>query len=515
MAPSVIIIGAGVAGLSAGCYAQMNGFQSQIFELHDIPGGLCTAWERKGYVFDGCIHYLLGSAPGRPFHQMWQELGVVQGRSMVDHTELMRVVDADGRTFIAYCDPDRLEAHINELSPADAELGRQLADGVRLFTQFDMSLLRQTPRSLMGSAAWARLGSRMLPFVGALARWALVSAEDFARRFRDPLLRRALPLIFGWGEIPMMGAISVLAAMYTRNAGFPVGGSLAFARALERRYLSLGGQIHYSAQVEKILVDPPAAGERKSRAVGVRLYDDREFRADVVISAADGHKTIFGMLDGRFADTKTRRRYDGHLPMHSQVQVSLGVGRDLGAEPHWATYLLDRPLTIAGEERRDIGVKHYCFDPTLAPVGKSVVEVMIRSRYDYWQSIYGRKLYDLEQIQVCEQVIDFLETVYPGIGGQIEVKDVATPLSYERYTGNWQGSTCGWLLTKDTMRMMISGVDQTLPGLANFYLCGQWVEPGGMVPMAAISGRNVVQLLCHADGKPFETSLPEFPSPPR
>jgi phytoene dehydrogenase-like protein len=51
--------------------------------------------------------------------------------------------------------------------------------------------------------------------------------------------------------------------------------------------------------------------------------------------------------------------------------------------------------------------------------------------------------------------------------------------------------------------MMISGVGQTLPGLANFYHCGQWVEPGGMVPMAAISGRNVVQLLCCADGRSF------------
>ena len=56
MADSIIIIGAGIAGLAAGCYAQMNGYKTKIFELHELPGGLCTAWERKGYVFDGCIH---------------------------------------------------------------------------------------------------------------------------------------------------------------------------------------------------------------------------------------------------------------------------------------------------------------------------------------------------------------------------------------------------------------------------------------------------------------------------
>jgi phytoene dehydrogenase-like protein len=61
MSQSIIIIGAGIAGLSAGCYARMNGYDATIFELHSQPGGLCTAWNRKGYTFDGCIHYLFGS----------------------------------------------------------------------------------------------------------------------------------------------------------------------------------------------------------------------------------------------------------------------------------------------------------------------------------------------------------------------------------------------------------------------------------------------------------------------
>jgi phytoene dehydrogenase-like protein len=52
----VVIIGAGIAGLSLGCYLQMNGFNVQIFESHNTPGGLCTSWKRKGYLFDGCIH---------------------------------------------------------------------------------------------------------------------------------------------------------------------------------------------------------------------------------------------------------------------------------------------------------------------------------------------------------------------------------------------------------------------------------------------------------------------------
>jgi phytoene dehydrogenase-like protein len=191
------------------------------------------------------------------------------------------------------------------------------------------------------------------------------------------------------------------------------------------------------------------------------------------------------------------------------VQVSVGVGRDLSKEPHWVTYLLEQPILIAGEEHNDIWVKNYCFDPSLAPAGKSVIEVLMRTNYGYWQHIYGRKLYDTEQDQVADQVIDLLERFYPGLRNDIEVVDVATPLSYERYTGNWMGSTCGWLLTKRTMPLNILGISKTLPGLKNFFLIGQWVEPGGSLPLAASSGRNVIRIICDADGKPFLASVPD------
>jgi phytoene dehydrogenase-like protein len=498
MAKSIIIIGGGVAGLAAGCYAQMNGYRSQIFELHDLPGGLCTAWERRGYTFDGCIHYLFGSGPGQPYHRVWEELGAVQGRPMINHESLMRIVGPDGQALTVYSDPDRLEAHMKELSPADARLIAAIADGIRTFTAFDMSILQSKPRSLMSADDWRTFGTSMLPYVGSLAKWGTVSAAELALRFKDPFLRRAVPLMFAWAECPVMVGLSLLAYMHTGNAGFPAGGSLAFAQAIEARYRSLGGQIQYNAQVQKILVE-------NDRAVGVRLYDDSEHRADYVLSAADGRGTNFDLLDGQYLDDRLRRVYDGHLPTHSQVQISLGVARDLSGEPHWTQYLLPQPMTIAGEEHASIGVKHYCFDPSLAPAGKSSVIVMLRSDYCYWQRIYGRKLYDLEQLQAGDQVGAFLEALYPGIGADVEFEDVATPMSYERYTGNWLGATTGWLLTKDTMRSMIQGMPKTLPKLGNFYMAGQWVEPGGSVPVVAMSGRNAIQLICHEDGRPFET----------
>jgi phytoene dehydrogenase-like protein len=497
MEKTIIIIGAGVAGLATGIYGQINGFRTEIFELHDLPGGLCTAWERKGYVLDGCIHYLYGSAPGQPFNRLWQELGAIDDTPIINHSEFMQAIAPDGRRLVAYCDPDRLERHMLELSPPDRGLIHALADGIRQFMDFDMSLILEQPRELMGLGSWMKLGLSMLPFVPATARFGLLDAGGLAKKFKDPFLRKAFPHLFAWPEIPMIAALSGLAYMQRGNAGFPAGGSLELARRLERRYVQLGGQIHYKAQVQKILVE-------NDRAVGVRLYNDEELRADYVISTADGRGTIYDLLGGAYTNRKIHKRYDpGSMPVLTQLLVSYGVRRDLSGEPHWATYLLDRPLLIGGREHYEIGVKHYCFDSSLAPAGHSVVEVMLRTDYDYWQRIYGRRLYDTEQDQVADQVLAFIETRYPGISGDVEVVDVATPLSYERYTGNWLGATCGWLLTKKTMPLMVIGMPKTLPGLCNLYMAGQWVEPGGSLPSCAYSGRNAMRLICGEEGIKF------------
>lgn len=497
---SIIIIGGGIAGLSAGCYAQMNGYRSTIFELHDLPGGLCTAWERKGYIFDGCIHYLFGSGEGQPFNNLWHELGAVQGRAFVNHQEYQQVTDGE-KTLVVYADPDRLQAHMTELSPIDAGLIRALCDGVRKFASFDMSAMYKVPKPIMSPMDWLGLGGEMLPFTPALAKWAFQSSRDFANKFQDPFMRKAVAQMFSWEEAPVMMGMMLLAFMHNGNAGFPVGASLEFARAIEKRYIDLGGVIYYKSQVEKILTE-------NGRATSVRLYNDEVHFADIIISAADGRGTIFDMLGGEYTNRKIRRMYNGHLPTHQMCQVSLGVERDLSAEPHWVTYLLDEPILLAGEKRHEIGVKHYCFDPSLAPTGKSVIELIVRTNYAYWQRIYGRRIYDTEQTQVSDIIIDHLEKLHPGIREDIEFVDEATPLSYERYTGNWMGATTGWLLTKETIPMMIFGVPKTLPNLGDFYMAGHWVEPGGTVTLAATSGKNVIQLVCAQDEKAFTTILP-------
>ena len=122
MEKSIIIIGAGIAGLCTGCYAQMNGYKTRIFEMHTIPGGVCTSWKRKGYKIDGCLHWLIGSRPGNPFHAMWEEVGALQGRTIIDHEEFIRIEGREGKVLIVYTDLNRLEQHMKDLAPEDSDV---------------------------------------------------------------------------------------------------------------------------------------------------------------------------------------------------------------------------------------------------------------------------------------------------------------------------------------------------------------------------------------------------------
>ncbi|MCP4540297.1 MAG: NAD(P)/FAD-dependent oxidoreductase [Chloroflexi bacterium] len=494
---SIIIIGAGLAGLSAGCYARMNGYKTQIFEMHNIPGGLCTSWKRKGYVFDGCIHYMMGSRSGT-YHRFYEELGAVQGRRMVDNEELLRVQGSGGKVWIVYADIDRLEQHMKELSPADAAVIEELCNAARLLVHFEIPI--EKPTELMGPLDVLKL-LKDVPALRAISKYGKVSMQDYAARFKDPFLREVFPLIIeNIPDMPMMAVLMTLAYLHQKNNGWPIGGSLEFARAIEKRYRDLGGKVQYKSRVEKILVQ---AGQ----AVGVRLANGTEHHADLVISAADGRTTIFDMLDGKYIDDKIRHDYDERPIFGPYVQISLGVARDFSQEPHSLILEPQEPLKVGDQTRRWIPVKHYCYDPTMAPLGKSVVTVsFLFANYEYWKKLYqDREQYKVEKQTLADAVIDQMEKRFPGIKEQIEVVDVATPVTFERYTGNWQGSYMGWQTTPATG---IKPMSKTLPGLGSFYMAGQWVLPGGGVSGAIVSGRHVIQIICKKDKKRFMTTVP-------
>jgi phytoene dehydrogenase-like protein len=497
---SVIIIGAGFAGLAAGIYSQMNGYKTQIFELHDKPGGLCTSWKRKGFTFDGCIHWLVGSNPESGFNDYWKEVGIAQDRKIINMDEYMRCEGADGRTLIFYTDLNKLEKHLLEFSPADEKPIREFISGIRMCLPFDQPS-DQTPffkKQLMR----LRIGYTFLINGNQMRKWMRTSADEFAERFKDPLLRESLKEM--WiPEFSIFFMLFTFAYLHNKNAGYPLGGSMPMSEALADRYLKLGGKINYQKRVEKIIVE-------NGQAVGVSLADSTEYRSSRVISAADGYSTIFNMLEGKYADEVTRKPYEKWLIFQPLIFAGLGVNRTFSEEPlsvSGFSFELSEPVEIGDALRSRLWVHIYNHDPEMAPAGKTSIIVMLPSRHEYWKNMKNNEsAYKEKKEEIAATIIKLLEKRFPGISAQVETTDVATPLTFERYTGNWQGSFEGWLITPENADVMMRPMSKTLPGLSNFYMCGQWVEPGGGLPTSIMSGRKLIRSICKEDKIKFRTT---------
>lgn len=86
----LIIIGAGIAGLSAGYFARKNGFEVEIYEKNSIVGGECIGWDRERYHIDGCIQWLTGTKEGTDINDLWKEVGALEDSKVIQLDEFIR-----------------------------------------------------------------------------------------------------------------------------------------------------------------------------------------------------------------------------------------------------------------------------------------------------------------------------------------------------------------------------------------------------------------------------------------
>jgi phytoene dehydrogenase-like protein len=501
MEKKILIIGAGISGLSAGCYAAMNGYEVRIVEAHALPGGLCTSWKRNGYLIDDSCHSLMGSGPARSYHQIWRELGALQGRRIVDYEYYAGLTGLDGRVFRLYTDPDRLERHMKELSPADAAPTEELCRLVRRFAGFDVPVGK--PAELMRFLDGLKMILGFLPFMKLFGELLSLTLDSFAARFKDPLLRDGIRNANYSAPGPLFSIVMLLAAMSRKAAGYPIGGSLALAKAIEARFTGLGGTVRYGARVARVL-------ERGGKATGVRLEDGTEMEADYVISACDMKSTLMVLLDGSRIDPVHQELLDTGTLTGPVTQVAVGANLDLSGTPPamLEAFKLPKPISIGGRSVEWFNFKTYSHDPGMAPRGKSLLLSMFLCEWSHWEKLKSDPTaYTAEKERTAGACIGALETRYPGIRDKVEMVDVATPLTYERYTGNWKGTHMTWQYDGEFQRRH-RFIPKTVPGLDGLYLASMWTNAPGSLPSAAEVGRWVVQLLCARDRKRFMTTIP-------
>jgi phytoene desaturase len=479
----VIIIGGGVAGLSAGCYALANGFDVTIVEHNLALGGVCTAWRRGDYVIDGCIHWLAGG----PFARLYDELGIAAAVELrpIDHLTTYRDLST-GVEFDVTRDLDALGRALAEVAPKDAKEVWRIVEGAEKADSAGPPFEPQelaTPLDALGALWQARhqLGT-IAHFHQSVGVWAADHLEsERLRRFFTRLLPEQAPALFLLFMLGQLGR-----GQLTR----PVGGTARFRDALVGTYQRLGGTVKLYATVDEVLVEG-------HRVRGVRLADGTMLEADAVVSTASAPETILRLLGGRYGGDELGKRLGKWKLFDPIVLASYGVGVRPATDASFL--LLDRvgPIKVGDREIDHLYVRLDA-DPASAPAGHCVVQVMAETDYDWWATRGAH--YVAEKDLVGNAIWRELEHHMPEVRGAARAVDVSTPLTYWAMARSWRGAYEGWLPTPDSF---FGHIRKTLPGLGRFYMAGQWVEPGGGVPTAMLSGRQAIQLLCADYGQPF------------
>ena len=495
MEKKAIIIGGGVAGLSAGIYGQLNGYHTEILEMHSLPGGQCTAWKRKGYTFDYCIHWLVGSSHGA-FHDIWMETGALnQDTVMVDPETYVTMRMPDGEDFIIYSDIDRWEGYLRNLAPEDELPIARMCQDMRKMTSIQPFEKPAFKRNLWDYMAMFR---KSAPALRLFQKYKKMSLDSYFQKlgFKNQVLKdRLLGITSSMQDFSAIAFLFVLVWFSQKNAGYPVGGSMPFTMRMAERYKSLGGSFTGKSRVEKIIC-------QGKKAVGVRLSDGTVKYADYIIGACDLHALMYDMLEGKYVSPQIEKAF-AEWPLFSPiVQVSFGIDRSIESEFH--TYQVMAPGETIGSTTLKVGygVSNYNHDPEITPPGKCVMKMLFDSPINMWE-IMDKQEYKREKEKIAADACEKLALLYPDVQGHIEVVDVATPLTDIKYTGVYKGAFEGFMPTSKNMTLSLK---HTVKGLDNFYLTGQWLFPGGGLPPSAQSGKWLFQWIAKKDKKKFRVA---------
>lgn len=483
----VVIVGAGIGGLSAAITLAQAGYPVQVYEQQPAVGGKLSQMLDQGFHWDTGPSVIT-------MRQVFASLFARAGRRLEDYLDLIpldpltRYFYPDGVIFdaarnwpdmaaaIAALDPHDVAGYLRFLAYA-ADIYR-ITGPVFIYNQPPSlrSFLNVPPRDMLRVDAWSTL------------------ARAIARHVRSPHLRQLLGRFATYvGASPYLApaTLSVIAHVeLTGGVWYPRGGVYAMAVALHRLAEESGVEIHTDRPVQEILVN----GEHAS---GIRLADGRTIRARAVLANVDVATVYNRLIDPRHLPSGVATRLARQETSCSAFILLLGVNRQHpGLAHHNIFFSSDYPREFDDIFRRGrpptdptiyVAISSKT-DPDHAPEGAENWFVLVNA-----PAVSPRFDWETAGSPYRDHVLATLARFGYDIRDAIIAEHRITPHDLARCTGGWRGALYG--ISSNHARNAFRRPHNRSPYLRGLYFCGGTTHPGGGVPLVTLSGMLAADLI--------------------
>ena len=512
----VVVIGAGIAGLTAAAYLARGGARVVVCEQDDRAGGYFYSFRREGYLFDAGIKAIENAGIMRP---TLAQLGLLDKVNLL-RSPIALITETDVQPIRS---PEDITAYFNSVMawfPDQREgLTRILRDVQSIATALG-ALVGMSSASFAATPAEGRKASGGFGRIaGALARVPAIMSLTrgtlrgyLEQRLSNPRVVNLLCDVFPDGTTPFFGL-----AYYSMflDYYYPQGGMQRVPDVLAAAIREWGGEVRTRSEVLHI-------GMASGRATGVTLADGTEIHAGYVISCGDARRAFTQLLPEGAVPPQFLATLLKAEPSHSVFTVFLGV--DLPAEdlrlqgcPH-VFYAPDRN-GVGGTDRQQTAdyfarvpqeISVPCIvDAGLAPPGKSgiILSALTTWHYaDHWGTDNGKPTERYEQLRArfASQMVASLEKFIPGLASRTEFLLTGTPYTLNARTSNYEGAIMGWsydrtkTLHRGSLLQMAKSVRTPVP---NLYMAGHWAFSPGGSPVAVMTGKLAANQILKTTGR--------------
>lgn len=479
MAKKVNIIGAGLTGLSTGIYLQQSGIDTEIFELSGWAGGMCSAWVRNGYRFDGCIHWMVGTKPGDGFNKLYREVGALEENTVIYNADSI-FLELGGVMYEIPMEISKFRAFLHTLSEKDGDKIDELCGDITAMIHTKMPT--GAPSNLSEMIGFMK-DSR--GFLSLARKYLGRTVGEVVQAIQSQTIRDLLTALMP-AEFSAEALIMMLGTRMSGNAGYPMGGALEMIRRMEAKYRALGGKINFQAKVDEIVIE-------NGKAAGIRSKG-AFYPAAAVVAACDAYDTLQNMLGGKYAHPQLNEMLKTAPLFEPLALVSFGLTKQFSIS-YSMRYECPEGIQVTPEViQHSFSIRSFDFDVSAAPDHCSSVMVMLSAPLDYWEKLRSEDQteYKSQKQKLATAVMDAVEQRIPGFRDAVSVVDVATPATYVRLANLYRGSFEGFVPTPAALK---TNIKKTVPGVKNFCISGQWTSAGGGICSAVADGKQAAKLI--------------------